>query len=170
MKRAGYFGEGERILIPNFGDKTQRTIVSEDYITITRTLRSKSDYKRWERVTEKVYLHSGSQLLIQLQKRFKKPLPPGEYWSLKVGDNNTFINARYKTLHELMAYASPLADKWMEQGEDSSGQWAAHHVHLVKFRFESGHEIEHGAPIYNPHNPADFSNYRKPKWKNKRGK
>lgn len=174
LRMAGYFGEGDRTLIPNFGDKSARTIVSDRFITTIRTLTNPRDSRRWETITERTYLYSGPELLEQLQKRFKGKLPPGEYWALKVGDNNSFINARYKTLYELMHYAGPLALQWEEQDnnsdeEDNPAHYARTHVHLVKFRFENGKDYEQKP--YDPSNPADPSNFKKRgKWSNKRGK
>jgi hypothetical protein len=162
LKEAGYFGEGNHILIPNFGDKTARTRVSEDTVTITRV------DSKGRAVIEKVYLHSGPELLKRLQKQFSKPLGKGEYWSLKVGDNNTFLEAGEKTLSELMRYGSRISF----QGNGDAKEWAVHHVHLVKFKFEDGedHLRERQLP-YNPSNPADPSNYKgRKKWQNKRGK
>lgn len=160
LKEAGYFGEGRHILIPNFGDKTARTTVNENSVTIRRV------DSRARAVIEKVYLHSGPDLLRQLEKKFAAPLGRGEYWSLKVGDNNTFLDAGEKTLHELMRYGSRVSFT----GNGDARMWAEHHVHLVKFKFEDGedHLRERQLP-YNPNNPTE-PNKRAKKWINKRGK
>jgi hypothetical protein len=164
LKEAGYFGEGNKILIPNFGDTTARTKVNTDSVTITRT------DSRGRRVIEKVYLHSGPELLRKLQKEFPKPLGPGEYWSLKVGDYNTFIEAGKKDLSQLMKYGTDLT----LTGSDGNIHWAERHVHLVKFKFEDGEDHvdmdkkEKQKP-YNPNNPTEPNKDAK-KWLNKRGK
>jgi hypothetical protein len=160
LKAAGYFGEGNKILIPNFGDKTARTYVNEDSVTIRRV------DSKGRAVIEKVYLHSGPELLKRLNKKFARPLGNGEYWSLKVGDNNTFLDAGEKTLVDLMRYGSRISFT----GNGEAKNWAEHHVHLVKFKFEDGqdHLREQQLP-YNPNNPTE-PNKKARKWLNKRGK
>lgn len=167
LKGAGYFGEGNKILIPNFGEKSAKTKVNKNSITITRY------DSRGRSVTEKIYLHSNQQLLNALQKEFSKDLGPGEYWSLKVGDNNTFLNAGEKNLPDLMRYGSRVVFK----GNGEQVEWAQSHVHLVKFKFDDGEDhLRMNQLPYNPSNPADPSNFkgvykpRKKKWANKRGK
>ena len=169
LKAAGYFGEGDRVLIPNFGDKTMRVTVNTDYITVHRTLRSRGDTRRGETVTEHIYLHSGPKLIAELQKKFKHDLPRGEYWALKVGDNNTFLSNHSKNLYQLMHYAADLADDWSSGGEDEDENpkaWAKKRVHLVRFRFDNGKDYEQLK--YDTNNPADPSRFKK--WGNKRGK
>lgn len=160
LKEAGYFGEGNKILIPNFGDKTARTWVSEDTVTIRRV------DSKGRAVIEKIYLHSGPELLKRLNKKFARPLRRGEYWSLKVGDNNTFLDAGEKTLTDLMRYGSRVSFT----GNGESRNWAEHHVHLVKFKFEDGEDhLRMQQKPYNPNNPTE-PNAKARKWINKRGK
>jgi hypothetical protein len=164
LKEAGYFGEGNKILIPNFGDKTSRTKVSADYVTITRT------DSKGRAVIEKVYLHSGPALLRKLQKEFPKPLGKGEYWALKTGDNNTFLLSGRKNLADLMKYGSDITFT----GSDGNIQWAQSHIHLVRFKFEDGkdhieEDLKDKQLPYNPNNPTE-PNKKAKKWINKRGK
>lgn len=152
LKRAGYFGEGNKIIIPNFGDKTSRTRVSERTVTITRRLNPKHGAPHT--VTETVYLDSGPALLAKLNKKFADPLPPGEYWAFKVGDNNTFLNNHNKTLGALMHYGMEIKFK----GDAGQVQWAESHVHLVRFHYDDG--LDHSSGIdqlpYNYDNPTEI--------------
>jgi hypothetical protein len=157
LKGAGYFGEGNRILIPNFGDKSSRTTVNEDTITVRRTLRN------GETVTEIVYLHSGPELLKRLQRKFSKPLPSGEFWAFRVGDNNTFLSNHTKTLGQLMHYGQSIEFR----GNKDAVYWAQRHMHLVRFRYDDGKD--HRQMQHNPNNPTEYHG-RKKKWQNKRGK
>lgn len=56
------------------------------------------------------------------------------------------------------------------KGQEDAQHWAKTHVHLVRFKFDNGQD--HNQKPYDVNNPADFSNYRKPRqhWNNKRGK
>lgn len=153
LKAAGYYGEGNKILIPNFGDPTSRTRVSEKTVTITRRLNPKHGAPHT--VTETVYLDSGPALLARLNKRFADPLPKGEYWAFKVGDNNTFLNNHNKTLGALMHYGMEIKFK----GSDGQVEWAQSHVHLVKFRYDDG--LDHsGADYQLPYNYDNPTEYR----------
>lgn len=153
LKAAGYFGEGNKILIPNFGDPSSRTRVSERTITITRRLNPKHGAPHT--VTETIYLDSGPALLAKLNKKFADDLPQGEYWAFKVGDNNTFLNNHNKTLGALMHYGMEIKFK----GNPDQVQWAESHVHLVKFRYDDG--LDHsGADYQLPYNYANPTEYR----------
>lgn len=148
---AGYSGVGRHILIPNRGGSTVTTTVHQDTIAIDRGDR-----------IETVYLSSGKNFLRNLQRKFDQPLGSGEYWAFKVGDNNTFLQNHHKDLRQLMRYGESI---------QFTNADAKNYVHLVKIAYKDGRD-SHQLP-YNPNNPADFSNYKKParkKWVNKRGK
>lgn len=177
LKDAGFFGFGRNIIVPNFGDRTQRTYVLEDSVVIHRTLPAK--HGKPYRVTERVYLHSGPKLLNVLSKRFAEDLPRGEYWALKVGDNHTFINNHEKNLSQLMRYGQRIFSGQLEPGDKGftgDREWAVHRVHLVKFRYDDGedHSGAGGQLPYNESNPTEYKGRkppaRKKKWANKRGK
>lgn len=145
---AGYSGKGQYVLIPNRGGTTARTTVGKETITIDRGDR-----------IETVYLSTGKNFLKNLQRKFDKPLGKGEYWAFKVGDNNTFLNNHNKDLRQLMRYGESI---------NFTNPDAKNYVHLVKVQYKDGQETIQQK--YNPNNPADPSNYKKPKWSNKRGK
>jgi len=148
---AGFSGVGQHILIPNRGGTTLSTHVKADTVTIDRGDR-----------IETVYLSNGRNFLRNLQRKFDKPLGPGEYWAFKVGDNNTFLQNHHKDLRQLMRYGESI---------QFTNADAKNYVHLVKIQYKD-HRDTHQLP-YNPNNPADPSNYKKPrakKWVNKRGK
>lgn len=150
MKSAGFYGEGNHILIPNFGDKRSRTIVREDTITIRRRLRIGYTASRkpifGPEVEETIYLHTGPNLLKLLKRKYPKALPKGEYWAFKLGDNNTFIDKWAKNLNQLSYYNRALFDLEEDEEDDERGNLR---IHLVRFRFTDGQDHMQASPPKN---------------------
>lgn len=76
---------------------------------------------------ETVYLSTGKDFIKRLEKlNFTDELDENEFWSLKVGDSNTFFHQSQSLNNLLHRYAPTI--KWHKEGADK-------YVALVKVKF-----------------------------------
>ena len=122
MKDTGYDLVNHRVILPTKG--TYKYKVTKDRIVIDKPNR-----------VDTVLLSSGPNFLKRLDKLAKNEnprfgLPPGEYYSLKIGDHDTFLS-HAKSLEKLMDYGRIKAF-------NSSN--ARDYVSLVHVKFKPGFE------------------------------
>lgn len=77
FQSAGYLVKGNNVFINREG--YDRVYIGKDHITKT-----KGDKK------QKVFLHKPENLLSEMEKKLDKGLKPGQYLSVKIGDNGAF--------------------------------------------------------------------------------
>ena len=123
LKDAGFLTRGTRALIPFRTKRSNGAIVTNSFQLKGNTL----VIDRSGRI-ETVYLNTGPEFLKFIDANMDTVLPRGEFWALKIGDSNTFLESHTKTIRELIRYGEEVNFHDPE---------ARNYVHLVHIKLKN---------------------------------